>query len=372
MHKIEFLDLKKENAPYMKALGEVAEEVIQSGRYLFGEKVAAFQAALGEYQKRPYAIGVGNGLDALKLILKAYMELGVMHPGDEIILPSNTFIATFLSVSACGLKPVPVDPHPENYNIEPKVVIPKITEKTKAVILVHLYGRIAWGHEWEHLAKELGLKLIEDNAQAFGGQWGDKKSGSLGDVSAFSFFPAKNLGALGDAGAVVTKDPSLAEMVKLLSNYGSESAGVFKVKGENSRMDELQAAFLSVKLKHVDHLNEKRRKIAERYLNQIYHPDICLPEEPPALHRQAHVWHLFTVRHGKRSKLIQYLDEKGIQTHIHYPVAPHQQKAYSSCIWGNLPFAEKIHKEILSLPCRPSLEEEEVEYIVKCINAFPG
>ncbi len=372
MEVIEFLDLKKENAPYLEPLFAAAQEVIQSGRYLFGGQVETFQSALAAYQSLPYAIGVGNGLDALKLILKGYMELEVINPGDEIIVPSNTFIATFLSVSACGLTPVPVDPHPKTYTIEPESVIPKITTKTKAVILVHLYGRIAWSQEWESMAKEHGLKLIEDNAQAFGAQWKGRKSGSLGDAAAFSFFPAKNLGALGDAGAVVTNDDQLAKMVKSLSNYGLESAGIYRVKGENSRMDELQAAFLNVKLKYVDHVNEKRRKIAERYLEQMKHPGICFPEGLPIEHRLSHVWHLFTVRHSNRPQLINFLAGKRIKTHIHYPVPPHQQKAFSFHKWKSLPLAEEIHGEILSLPCRPSLEEKEIDYIIRSINAFPG
>jgi dTDP-4-amino-4,6-dideoxygalactose transaminase len=369
---IEFLDLKKENAPYMKSLFSAAEEVIQSGRYLFGGQVEAFQKDLADYQDIPYAVGVGNGLDALKLILKGYMELGVMNRGDEVIVPSNTFIATFLAVSACGLTPIPVDPNLETFNLTPEGVIPKLTSKTKAIILVHLYGRIAWSKEWVRLSKKHNLKLIEDNAQAFGAQRQDRKSGSLGDAAAFSFFPAKNLGALGDAGAVVTEDPQLAGMVKALSNYGLQSSGTYPVKGENSRLDELQAAFLRIKLKDVDSSNEKRRKIAEIYLEQIKHPELCLPLRLPVGQRESHVWHLFTVRSSKRDQLINDLSKKGIQTHIHYPIAPHQQQAYSSNAWDNFPVAEKIHKEILSLPCRPSLNEGEMDHIIQSINAFPG
>ncbi|WP_114751842.1 DegT/DnrJ/EryC1/StrS family aminotransferase [Pleomorphovibrio marinus] len=369
---IEFLDLKKENEPYLDSLAAAAREVIQSGRYLFGSRVAAFQQELADFQQIPHVIGVGNGLDALKLILRGYVELGILKPGDEVIVPSNTFIATLLAVSANGLKPVLVDPEFGTFNLSPESVTPHITKRTKAIILVHLYGRICWDGRWKQLADDHGLKILEDNAQAFGALWRDIRSGTLGDASAFSFFPAKNLGALGDAGAVGTHDAALAEIVRSLGNYGSSEAGNYKWRGENSRMDEMQAAFLTIKLKEIDQRNERRRTIAENYLDQIDHPEIILPSRPSEEFRLSHVWHLFTLMTTNREKLIQHLLTQGIRTHIHYPIPPHMQPAYAAYKEEVLPVTEEIHQQTISIPCRPSLHDEEIEQVIRSVNTYPG
>ncbi|PSL02681.1 DegT/DnrJ/EryC1/StrS family aminotransferase [Cecembia rubra] len=367
---IKFSDLQNINQKYAEALKEAAAAVIDSGRYLFGKRVNEFENSLAAYTNVSYAVGVSNGLDALRLILLAYVQTGQFKKGDEVLVPANTYIATLLSVFHAGLVPVLVEPDLETYNMDFNLIESRINSKTKAIILVHLYGRVCWDSKLKELADQYGLKLIEDNAQAFGAEWEGLKTGALGDAAAFSFFPTKNLGALGDAGAVSTNDGELASMVRMLSNYGSSEKSLNKVKGFNSRMDEIQAAFLQVKLKIVDEENELRRNLASQYLETICHPEIVLPKIDGALGNKSHVWHLFVIRSSQRNLLQQYLAERQIQTQIHYPIPPHQQEAWAEFEGLCLPITEKIHQEVLSLPLDPSLSKEDIEEVCRVINKF--
>lgn len=370
---IKFLDLKKVNAQYKEELKQVASEVIDSGWYLLGERAARFETDLAEYIGVKNAIGVANGLDALRLILKAYMQLGVMQEGDEVIVPANTYIASILAITDNRLKPVLVEPDIQTYNLDFSLIERHITEKTKAIMVVHLYGQVCWTEELTALARKYNLKIIEDNAQAIGAQWNGIKTGALGDACGFSFYPGKNLGALGDSGAVTTNDDTLADMVRALANYGSRVKYENHYQGLNSRLDEIQAAFLSVKLKYLDAENIYRRQIAQFYIDNIKSEDFILPapyNEPTvnAEFNLSHVWHLFVIRSNNRSELQKYLEQNGIQTIIHYPIPPHKQKAYAE--WNNihLPVTEKIHREVLSLPISPVLTKEEAEQVVNVVN----
>lgn len=365
---IKFLDLQKINLQYQDEIEAQLLSVYRSGWYLLGEKVKIFEENLAKYIGTKHAIGVANGLDALRLILRAYIELGIMSSGDEIIVPSNTYIASLLAISDNGLIPVLVEPHLETYNIDISKIEEKITGKTKAVMIVHLQGRTVFSEELVNIAKKYHLKIIEDNAQAIGAVFKEKKSGNLGDAAGFSFYPGKNLGALGDAGAVTTNDTKLAETIRTLANYGSAEKYINIYKGLNSRLDEIQAAILNVKLKYIDQENVIRREIAERYNREITNPLITLPEHPQD--GGEHVWHVYVVRSSKRDRLQKYLTEKNIQTIIHYPVPPHHQEAYKEFAKLSLPIAEKIHDEVLSLPISPVMENSEVEFIIRCINEF--
>jgi len=372
---IKFLDLQKTNAQYAEELKQAAAEVIDSGWYLLGESVKQFESNLANYIGVKHAIGVANGLDALRLILKAYIELGVMKVGDEIIVPANTYIATILAITDNRLKPVLVEPDINTYNLDLSLIEENITERTKAIMVVHLYGRVCWGTKLEELAQKYNLKIIEDNAQAIGAEWNGKKTGSLGDAAGFSFYPGKNLGALGDAGAVITNDDQLAEVARALGNYGSKVKYVNDYQGLNSRLDELQAAFLSIKLKHLDTENQHRREIAQYYCQNIKNPDIILPCQSNSsliTHHSSpsHVWHLFVIRTQNRDKLQKYLTENGVQTLIHYPIPPHKQLAYKEWNNWNFPITEKIHREVLSLPISPIMKSIEVKTVVKLINSF--
>lgn len=369
---ISFLDLQKLNAQYAEELKRVAAEVIDSGWYLLGERVKVFEKNLSDYCGVKHTIGVANGLDALRLILRAYIELGLMNEGDEIIVPANTYIATILAITDNRLKPVLVEPNINTYNLDIDQVEGKVTERTRAVMVVHLYGQVCWSEKLEAIAKKYNLKIIEDNAQAIGAEWKGKKTGSLGHAAAFSFYPGKNLGALGDAGAVVTSDDSLAEVVRALGNYGSKVKYTNLYKGLNSRLDEIQAAFLDAKLKYIDQENQIRREVAQFYCDNIKNQDVILPfssQESISTNR-SHVWHLFVVRHPNRDKLQEYLKANGINTLIHYPIPPHKQAAYRE--WNNLffPVTEKIHNEVLSLPISPVVENDELTTIVNAINSF--
>ncbi|MBA7536949.1 dTDP-3-amino-3,6-dideoxy-alpha-D-galactopyranose transaminase [subsurface metagenome] len=363
---IKFLDLQKINQQYAEELKQAAAEVIDSGRYLLGERVKSFENNLSCYLGVKHVVGVSNGLDALRLILRAYIEIGVMQEGDEVIVPANTYIASILAITNSKLKPVLVEPDINTYNLDISLIEQHITEKTKAIMVVYLYGRVCWSTELEKIAKKYNLKIIEDNAQAIGAEWQGIKTGNLGDAAGFSFYPGKNMGALGDAGAVTTKNKKLVEVVRALGNYGSQEKYKNDYQGNNSRMDELQAAFLNIKLKYIDNENNIRRQIAGCYLNHIKNPDIVLPQLPE--NKKEHVWHLFVIRCNERNKLKKYLSDNGIQTLIHYPIPPHKQKAYKE--WNELsfPISEKIHNEVLSLPISPVIGEDELNSIMGIIN----
>lgn len=374
---IKFLDLQKINSQYSSEMKMAASDVIDSGWYLLGNKLASFERELANYIGVKHAIGVANGLDALRLIIRGYKELGVFKEGDEIIVPANTYIASLLAISDNGLRPVLVEPEIENYNLDISLIEKQITDKTRAIMVVHLYGRVCWSEQLELVAKKYNLKILEDNAQSIGATFFRKdkfqKTGSLGDAAGLSFYPGKNLGALGDAGAITTNDDSLAEIVRALGNYGSKEKYINEFKGYNSRLDEIQAAFLKIKLSCLDKENHRRNEIAEYYLNNIDHPDIILPKINSNLYEfphLGHVWHLFVIRTVFRDDLKSYLEEKNIQTLIHYPVPPHKQLAYRELEECNFPVTEKIHREVLSLPISPVLSNEEVVYVVDCLNNF--
>lgn len=377
---IPFLDLASVNHVYRDELIAAATRVIDSGWYIRGREVLAFEKEFAEFCGVSHAIGVGNGLDALTLILRAYMEMGVMSEGDGIIVPANTYIATILAITENRLIPILAEPDPATYNLDPLGVekfletgrIPGTSttfprHRVKAVMPVHLYGRLAPMNEINALAAQYGLKVIEDAAQAHGAVQEGRRAGSWGDAAGFSFYPGKNLGALGDAGAVTTNDPALAAMVRALGNYGSHKKYINEVAGINSRLDEMQAALLRVKLAHLDEDTEKRRKVARSYIKGISHPGIILPVDRVD---DSHVFHLFAIRSQHRDALMAHLDKNHIQTLIHYPIPPHQQKAYA--LWSSLslPITEAIHREILSLPMGPTMTPEAIEQVITCINAF--
>ncbi|SFI09219.1 DegT/DnrJ/EryC1/StrS family aminotransferase [Halpernia frigidisoli] len=365
---IKFLDLQKINLQYQEEIEAKLLETFRSGWYLLGNEVKNFENHLSKYTGSPNAIGVANGLDALRLIFKSYLELGQMKFGDEVIVPANTYIASLLAITDNRLKPVFAEPDIENYNLDVKKIEALITPKTKAIMVVHLYGQICWSEELEALAKKHDLKIIEDNAQAIGAEWNGTKSGNLGDAAGFSFYPGKNLGALGDAGAVTCKDELLAKTIRAIANYGSDEKYVNKYQGLNSRLDEIQAAVLDVKLKYIDADNEKRRKIAERYVSEINNSKITLPHLPTD--PKAHVWHLFVIRTENRKDIQDKLLEKGIQTLIHYPIPPHKQKAYKYYNNLSFPITEKIHDEVVSLPVSPVMSEDEVSEVISALNSL--
>jgi len=382
---IKFLDLQKITARYQPQLSEAVQRVIEKGWYLLGEETARFEKNYAAYIGSRNCIGVGNGLDALRLILKAYIQMGLMKEGDEIIVPANTFIATILAISDCRLKPVLIEPDIETYNLQISDIEKHITSRTKAIMVVHLYGRACWSSDLRRIADQHGLKIIEDNAQAIGasvtindsnedGLGSQKKrTGDLGDAAAHSFYPGKNLGALGDGGAVTTDDDELAELIRHLANYGSGKKYINEYKGYNSRLDELQAAVLDIKLTKIDEDNLWRIKIAEQYLKHIEHPDVVLPgshHSDSSPYPGDHVWHLFVIRHPSRNKLQEHLSENGIQTLVHYPVPPHKQKAYKELNHLSFPLTEKIHAEVLSLPISPVITEEEADVVVNAINKY--
>ncbi|MEA3451659.1 MAG: DegT/DnrJ/EryC1/StrS family aminotransferase, partial [Bacteroidota bacterium] len=316
---------------------------------------------------KKHCIGVGSGMDALLLIFDAYKKLGIFTNEDEIIVPSNTYFATILSIVQSGLKPVLVEPDEFSFNINPDLIEKKITKKTKAILVVHLYGQIADMGGILTIAGQNGLKIIEDAAQSHGAVYGNKKAGSLGDVAAFSFYPTKNLGAIGEAGAITTNDDELAQMIQVLRNYGKNSQGEIIYKGKNSRLDEIQAAILNVKLKYLDINNQKRRRLAEKYLDEIDNQKIILPVNRKD---KSHNWHLFVTQSEYRDELKKYLGEKGVQTMIHYTQAPHKMKIFSNFVNEEFEITEKIYNRILSLPLNLALTEKEIDYIIRIINEF--
>lgn len=364
---IPFLDLKGLNAEYRAELIEACTKVIDSGWYIQGNECKEFDKEFAQFCGTKYAIGVANGLDALILILRAYKELGILSDGDEVIVPSNTYIASILAISQNNLVPILVEPDINTYLIDPTKIEEKITSKTKAILPVHLYGQTCEMDKINAIAKKHNLKVIEDSAQSHGAYFDVKRSGNLGDASGFSFYPGKNLGALGDGGAVTTNDEELANAIKALGNYGSHKKYENIYKGINSRLDEMQAAMLRVKLRYLDIETAKRRDIANYYLQNIKKENIILPTVRV---EDNHVWHLFVVRTNKRDELQKHLLDNGIQTLIHYPIPPHKQNAYKE--WNNesYPISEQIHDEVLSLPISGVQSLEDTIKIVKLLNDY--
>lgn len=362
---VKFLDLKKINDSFQPELDEAIRRVVHSGWYVQGEEVANFEREFAAYIGTRHAVGVGNGLDALRLIFRGYMELGRLKEGDEVIVPANTFIASILAITECRLRPVLVEPDIRTYTIDPKQIQQHIGERTKAMLLVHLYGRNAMTPEIAALVKKHRLLLVEDNAQATGCTYGSIRTGAIGDAAGHSFYPTKNLGALGDGGAVTTNDEALASMVRALGNYGATRKHAHQVQGINSRLDELQAAVLRVKLKRLDHDNAQRRDVARRYADMLNNQDVILPA--PA---NDHVWHLYVIRTSSRDELQRHLAAHAIETLVHYPTPPHRQPAYLAWHTLSLPVTERIHSEVLSLPMSPVMGEEEISAVGAAVNAF--
>ncbi|MFV8379716.1 DegT/DnrJ/EryC1/StrS family aminotransferase [Flavobacterium sp. LB3R33] len=378
---IPFLDLKKINEPYETAFQEKMKAVLDNGWYILGNEVKEFESSFAKYCGAKYCIGTGNGFDALVLIFKGYIQLGKLQKGDEVIVPANTYIASILAILQADLIPVLVEPKLETYNINPDLILEKITSKTKAILVVHLYGQLAEMEEINQIAFANNLLVVEDAAQAHGAisevESQKSKVESLDTykiipkTQAYSFYPGKNLGALGDAGAVTTNDSELAKVIQSLRNYGSETKYYNDYIGVNSRLDELQAAFLNVKLPFLNADNEKRKTIAKRYLSEIKNEKIILPiVSLRGMKQSNHVFHLFVIRTQNRIDLQDYLHQNGIQTVIHYPIPPHNQKALSD--WNHLsfPITQKIHDEVLSLPISPVLTNDEVDFIISILNKY--
>ena len=365
---VKFLDLQKINEQYSTELKAVFDKVLKSGWLILGQEVEQFEKNFANFCGTEYCIGVANGLDALILIIEAYKQLGIMGNGDEIIVPSNTYIASILAISKAGLVPVLVEPDLNTFLLDPTKIEEKITSKTKAILPVHLYGRLCDMDAIKKIADKHNLKIIEDSAQSHGATLNGKRSGNLGDASGFSFYPGKNLGAIGDAGAITTNDDALAKTLRALRNYGSHKKYENLYQGINSRLDELQAALLDVKLKYLDDETDVRRKIAERYFNEINNSNIIKPTMPTD--RKEHAWHLYVIQVADREKTQQSLAEKGIQTLIHYPIPPHKQKAYTEMSNLSFPISEKIHGEVLSIPISSIMTSEEVSKVVDAVNSI--
>lgn len=364
---IKFLDLQKVTQKYAEEIHEAVDRVVDSGWYLQGKENEKFEAGYSAYIGTKYTVGCANGLDALIWIFRAYVEMGVMKPGDEVIVPANTYIASILAISENGLKPVLVEPSIETYQIDDNKIEEAITERTKGILIVHLYGQCAYTDKIGELCKKYNLKLVEDNAQAHGCKFKGHRTGSLGDAAGHSFYPGKNLGAFGDAGAVTTDDEELAKVVRAVANYGSQRKYVFKYIGRNSRLDEIQAAVLDVKLKHLEEDLVIRKQVAKYYIDHITNPEIITPIVKDW---DAHVFHIFTIRCKRRDELQKYLADNGVQTIIHYPIPPHKQECYKE--WNHLsfPITEQIHNEELSIPMSSVLTQEEIEMVVNVLNQF--
>ena len=360
---IKFLDLHKINERFRNEIDERITQVLDSGWYILGEQVRVFEKNFANFCGVKHCIGCANGLDALNLIIKGFG----FTDGDEIIVPANTYIASILAISQNGCKPILVEPDINTYNINPDLIEQKITDKTKAIMVVHLYGQAVEMEKIWDIANRYNLKIIEDSAQSHGAMYKGKRAGNLGDASGFSFYPGKNLGCLGDGGCVTTNDDELAYRIRAIANYGSDYKYHHIFKGTNSRLDEIQAAVLDIKLKHLDEDNKRRREIAKFYRENIKNPNIILPQ---LKEEENHVWHIFAVRINDRDRLKKYLEGNGIETNIHYPTAPHKQECYKELELLSFPVSEKIHKEILSLPISPVLTNEEVTKIVKVINDY--
>lgn len=364
---IPYLDLRREQQAYQKEMEAVLARVLDSGWYILGDEKLTFEKKYASFCGVKHCIGVGNGLDAIRLILQAYIELGVFDRGDEVILPANSFIATALAVTECGMIPVLVDCKADTYNIDASQIESSITDKTKAILTVHLFGHVTDIEELQRIARKHNLKLIEDAAQAHGAMYNEFRAGGLGDVAAFSFYPVKNLGALGDGGAVTTNDSDLARVIRMLSNYGSEQKYEHELKGLNSRLDEIQAAVLTFKLRQLDADNNKRREIAEQYNSQINDKKIVTPF---VNNINAHVFHIYAIRCDNREELRAHLSKKGVATQIHYPKVIHKQKAYRELNTLALPVSERLQNELLSLPLYPSMTAKEVQYIIDAVNEW--
>ena len=358
---IKFLDLHKINLPYQEALHQKLQDVLDKGWFILGDEVKAFEKSFASYCGMKHCIGVGNGLDAMVLIFKAYIQLGVLKKGDEVIVPANTYIASILAILQADLVPVLVEPDSKTYNIDPDLIVEKITNKTKGILVVHLYGQLADMDKINEIGKKYNLLIVEDAAQAQGVTFEGN------NTKAFSFYPGKNLGSLGDAGAITTNDDALAEVLFAMRNYGSEKKYYNEIIGVNSRLDELQAAFLNVKLPNLETENNRRRQIAKRYSTEIKNNKIVLPLCEDLSN---HVFHLFVVRTENREHLQEYLKENSIETLIHYPIPPHKQNALKE--WNNLsfPITEKIHREVLSLPISPVMSDDEVTKVVEILNRY--
>lgn len=365
---IPFLNLKKINQPFETAFQQKMKQFLDGGWYILGNEVKTFEADFANYCGTKHCIGVGNGLDALVLIFKAYIQLGKLQKGDEVIVPSNTYIASVLAILQADLVPVLVEPRLDTYTINPDLILEKITAKTKAILPVHLYGQLCEMEVINLITKKHNLLVIEDAAQAHGAEWNGTKAGNFGNAAGFSFYPGKNLGALGDAGAITTNDDALAEVLFSMRNYGSEVKYENEIIGVNSRLDELQAAFLNIKLQQLNSENQIRRQLAKRYLSEIKNDKIVLP-----LWNQSenHVFHLFVIRTANRLALQNYLKESGIETMIHYPIPPHKQKALSSSLNHLIfPITEKIHNEVLSIPLNSTLTDDEINYVISTLNNY--
>lgn len=364
---IKFLDLKKINLSHKKELIAAFERVLDSGWFILGEEVAKFEKDFADYCGVKHVIGVGNGLDALILIIRAYKELKLLKDGDEILVPANTYIASILAISANGLVPVLIDADIKTYNIDTALIEKNITKKTKAIMPVHLYGQLADMRSILKIANKHELLVIEDCAQAHGASFDGVKAGNFGNASGFSFYPGKNLGALGDGGAITTNNDEFASTIRALANYGSEVKYKNLFKGTNSRLDEVQAAFLSVKLPHLNQETANRRAIANRYLKEIRNSKVILP----VVERdESHVWHLFVIRTEDRTNFQQYLLERNIQTVVHYPTPPHKQDAYTELANLTFPITSQIHEEVISLPLGPTMSAEDVSFVIDAINAY--
>lgn len=373
---IPFLSLKDVTALHGAEINEAVARVVNGGWYLQGKENEGFEENYSKFIGTKYCIGCANGLDALIWIFRAYIEMGVMQPGDEVIVPANTYIATILAITENGLKPILVEPKLNTLEIDDDLIEAAITQKTKAIAIVHLYGRNAYTEKIDALCKKYNLKLVEDNAQAHGCKFADgRRTGSIGDAAGHSFYPGKNLGALGDGGAVTTNDPELAAAVRALANYGSQKKYVFKYTGRNSRLDELHAAVLDVKLKYLDEDNYHRQEMARLYYDGIKNSLITLPDR---LNDEQNVYHLFPilVAEGKRDALQEYLKENGVGTVIHYPIPPYKQECYAKAGWNtpqlNRPITDLIHNTELSLPIGPTITEMELKQIIDIVNQFKG
>lgn len=364
---IKFLDLQKVNAQYAEELKIASNKVIDSGWYLLGSELEEFESKFAKFCGTAYAIGVANGLDALRLIFKAYIELGILEKGDEVIVPSNTYIASVLAISDNDLVPIFVEPNLETYNIDSNKILQAITPKVKAILTVHLYGQNSIDDKMLEICQQKNLLLIEDSAQSHGAQSKGSIAGALGNAAGHSFYPGKNLGALGDAGAITTNDDDLAKTVKALRNYGSEIKYQNKYKGLNSRLDELQASFLNVKLKYIENDIAARRRVANYYLDNIENSLIDLPV---VLEQKGHVWHLFVIKTERRAELQKFLFDNGVETLIHYPIPPHHQSAYQEYKKSSLPIAEKLSESVLSLPISGVMEDTEISRVAEVVNKF--
>ncbi len=362
---IKYLDLKRINDCHDMELRQAIDEVLQSGWYLKGEATHCFEQHYADFIGTKFCIGCANGLDALTLIFRAYKEMGIMKDGDEVIVPANTFIASILAITDNNLVPVMVEPDIKTLEIDDRLIEQAITTRTRAIMIVHLYGRCAYTDKIGELCKRYNLRLIEDNAQAHGCTFGNRKTGSLGDAAGHSFYPGKNLGALGDAGAVTTNVEELARVIAALGNYGSHQKYVHDYAGRNSRIDELQAAMLDVKLKYLDTENQRRKQIASIYINKVKNPSIYIPQS-----ERDCVWHIFPVFCERRDELKQYLGSHGVETQIHYPIPPHMQHCYSRWNSISLPVTERLSREELSLPCHQMMTDKDAEMIAEIINLF--